>query len=65
MQDKGFAIECISIPTILKQFSLDRVDILKMDIEGAEKAINAMASRRHGTGVWSRSASRASWWPSW
>jgi FkbM family methyltransferase len=41
IQDKGFAIECISIPTILKQFSLDRIDILKLDIEGAEKAIFA------------------------
>lgn len=39
IQDKGFEIECISLPTILEQFSIARINILKMDIEGAEKAI--------------------------
>jgi len=39
IKDKGFKIECISIPTLLKNYSIDRIDILKMDIEGAEKNI--------------------------
>lgn len=29
------------------------------------KEINAIASKRRGTWGWSRSASKASWWPSW
>lgn len=41
IQDKGFAIECVSMPTILKEYSIDRIDILKMDVEGAEKTIFA------------------------
>ncbi len=41
IQDKGFNIECISIPTILYQYKIDKIDIFKMDIEGAEKAIFA------------------------
>ena len=41
IQDRGFEIECISMPTIIKQFSIYRIDILKMDIEGAEKSIFA------------------------
>ena len=39
VREMGFEIECISLPTILKQFCIDKLDILKMDIEGAEKAI--------------------------
>jgi FkbM family methyltransferase len=39
IQDKGNKIECISIPTILRQYKIDKVDIFKMDIEGAEKNI--------------------------
>jgi len=35
----GFKIDCISIPAILKQFSIPHLDILKMDIEGAEESI--------------------------
>ncbi len=39
IQDQGFEIEGISLPTILEQFSISRLNILKMDIEAAEKAI--------------------------
>ena len=39
IRDKGFEIEGISLPTILERFSIARLNILKMDIEGAEKAI--------------------------
>ena len=39
IRDKGWEIDCISLPTILDQFSIPRINILKMDIEGAEKAI--------------------------
>jgi FkbM family methyltransferase len=31
-----FVIECVDIPTILQEHGRDRIDILKMDIEGAE-----------------------------
>ncbi len=39
IQDTGFEIECLSIPTILNKFSISRLNILKMDIEGAEEVI--------------------------
>jgi len=39
IKDTGFEIECTSVPTLLEQFSISRLDILKMDIEGAEDAI--------------------------
>jgi FkbM family methyltransferase len=39
IRDKGWEINCISLPTILDQFSIPRINILKMDIEGAEEAI--------------------------
>jgi hypothetical protein len=29
----------ISLPTILRRFSIPRIDILKIDIEGAESAV--------------------------
>ena len=32
-------IECITLNTILKQFSLSQIDLLKIDIEGAEREI--------------------------
>ncbi|HNY01130.1 MAG TPA: FkbM family methyltransferase [Bacteroidales bacterium] len=35
----GVAIDCISLPTLMSQYSIPRIDILKMDIEGAEEAI--------------------------
>ena len=39
IQDEGWEIDCISLPTILEQFSIPRINILKMDIEGAEAAL--------------------------
>jgi FkbM family methyltransferase len=39
LQDKGVAVECVCVPTLLRNFSIGQIDILKMDIEGAEKAI--------------------------
>lgn len=35
----GFQIECTTIPALLEQYRIARVDILKMDIEGAEEAV--------------------------
>jgi len=35
----GFEIECTTIPSLLEQYSIPRIGILKMDIEGAEEAI--------------------------
>lgn len=35
----GFQIECTTIPSLLEQYSIPRIGILKMDIEGAEEAI--------------------------
>lgn len=37
----GHAVECTSISSIVERFHIDRIDILKMDIEGAEEAIFA------------------------
>ncbi len=37
----GHAVTCTTIPALIKQFSIARIDILKMDIEGAEEAIFA------------------------
>lgn len=34
-------IECVSIPTLLEEYAIPRLDILKMDIEGAEEQIFA------------------------
>jgi FkbM family methyltransferase len=34
-------IPCISIPDLIKQYGIVRIDILKLDIEGAEKQILA------------------------
>jgi len=39
IRDQGFEIECISLPTILERFSIARLNILKINIEGAEKEI--------------------------
>ena len=36
VQDKGIEVDGISIPTLLYKFSISRLNILKMDIEGAE-----------------------------
>lgn len=35
----GIEIECTTVPFLLKQFSISHLDILKMDIEGAEEAV--------------------------
>jgi FkbM family methyltransferase len=37
--DKSSTVESITIPQILDQSGLDRIDILKIDIEGAEKEL--------------------------
>ncbi len=36
LSTEGREVDCISIPTLLRQYRIDTVDILKMDIEGAE-----------------------------
>jgi FkbM family methyltransferase len=43
--NSGIEIECISILTILEQYSIKRIDIFKMDIEGTEKAIFSADSK--------------------
>ncbi len=35
----GFEVECTTIPSLLERYSIQHVDILKMDIEGAEEAV--------------------------
>lgn len=35
----GFEIDCTTVPALLKQFSITHLDLLKMDIEGAEEAV--------------------------
>ena len=35
----GFEIDCTTVLSLMEQFSIPRIDILKMDIEGAEEAI--------------------------
>jgi FkbM family methyltransferase len=37
--EKGFEIDCTTILSLLDQYSIPHLDILKMDIEGAEEAI--------------------------
>jgi FkbM family methyltransferase len=39
VSDAGFEIECVSIPRLLQEFAIPRLNILKMDIEGAEEQI--------------------------
>ena len=39
IRDTGSEIDCISLPSIMEQFSIPKINILKMDIEGAEEAI--------------------------
>jgi len=39
IQETGIEIECTSIPALLERYSIPRVSILKMDIEGAEKMV--------------------------
>jgi FkbM family methyltransferase len=37
--ETGFKIDCTTISTLIDQYSIPRIDILKMDIEGAEESI--------------------------
>jgi len=39
ISSSGFEIECTTIPSLMENYSIPRIDILKMDIEGAEEAI--------------------------
>lgn len=34
--ENGTSVDCTSIPSVLEEFKIDRIDFLKMDIEGAE-----------------------------
>lgn len=42
----GFQIECTTIPALLEQYRIPRLDILKMDIEGAEEAVFSVNPER-------------------
>lgn len=37
--NSGFEIDCTTVLSLLERYSIPRVDILKMDIEGAEEAV--------------------------
>jgi FkbM family methyltransferase len=37
--DDGYAVRGVTIPQLIEEFSLDRIDVLKMDIEGGEKEV--------------------------
>ena len=37
--NEGAAIRAVTIPQLIEEFSLDRIDVLKMDIEGGEKEV--------------------------
>lgn len=39
IRDDGVNVECVSIPTLMQQHSIPKIDILKMDIEGAEENV--------------------------
>ena len=39
ISDTGFSIDCTTIPSLIQQYNIPRIDLLKMDIEGAEEAI--------------------------
>jgi FkbM family methyltransferase len=38
-EDKAGEIEAVSIPDVMDRYSLDRIDLLKVDIEGSEKEV--------------------------
>lgn len=39
ISSSGLRIECTTIPLLMNQFSIPRIDVLKIDVEGAEEAI--------------------------
>lgn len=39
ISDSGFEIQTVSIPTLMVESAIDHIDILKLDIEGAEDAL--------------------------
>ena len=41
----GATVQCISIPTMLHEFKIDRIDFLKIDIEGAEAEVLGSAAK--------------------
>ncbi len=41
IDNTGFEIDCTTVSSLMDQYSIPRIDILKMDIEGAEEAIFA------------------------
>lgn len=41
IQENGSEVKCTSLPAIIQEYSIPRVDILKMDIEGAEEEVFA------------------------
>jgi FkbM family methyltransferase len=42
----GYEINCVSIPTLLRLYRIPKVDILKLDIEGAEENLFASAPEK-------------------
>ena len=45
-RDYGFEVNCTTIPALMRQYSIDRLDILKIDIEGAELNVFASEAER-------------------
>ena len=39
-EEQNFDIDEISIPKIIKKYGMDKIDILKIDIEGSEITLN-------------------------
>jgi FkbM family methyltransferase len=39
LSETGDGVECISIPTLMCKYCMPKLDILKMDVEGAEKDV--------------------------
>lgn len=38
-QATGQEVECVTIPSLMKEYGMERIDLLKMDIEGGEKDV--------------------------
>ncbi len=43
-EETGQEVECVTIPYLMEKYGFDRIDLLKMDIEGGEKDIFENAS---------------------